>query len=157
MATQTTDNENIVYKANKRNLICLWIGNILPAGLPLSLAIVMFMADDPKSTGTVFVEILLFAASIYILLKSLTFKELIIYKDRVVVDRFIFKKIIIDIKNIARVNIEFSVISNVMMLIYNDKNDTSSLLQYSIAALTNKQVFEIKDTIKTLKQEKNNV
>ncbi|MDR1976725.1 MAG: hypothetical protein LBQ18_07005, partial [Campylobacteraceae bacterium] len=102
MAETEIDNEEIVYKVTQRSLLYLWCGDILPAGLLLFLSTEIFMSYSPISITLICVGVALFIVGAYFLLESLAFNELIIYKDRVLIDKYILGKHIINIDDIKR-------------------------------------------------------
>ncbi|MDR1976726.1 MAG: hypothetical protein LBQ18_07010 [Campylobacteraceae bacterium] len=158
MSEPITDNEEAMYKASQSEFIYVKIGHLIPAGLCFLISSLTLVSTftNPKTSGIVIVLIagLLFIMGVYVTLQILTFKELIVYKDRVVIDKYIFGKSSININDIEYIDTTSSVFYNQMNFIH--KKEFLSSLKYSILTLGVEEIFEIEELIKKLQKGQSN-
>jgi hypothetical protein len=83
--------DEILYTINKRNWTYLWCGDIIPFGLLFFISYCTLFKTTNASILAICIGIILFIVSSYFLSIALTFNELTIYEDRVVIDRFFLK------------------------------------------------------------------
>jgi hypothetical protein len=159
MSEKTADNKEILYRVNKRKLFYILVGDMLPAGLFLFVSTSIFRADNISDVSMVIicVGMIMFIIGMHMFLSTITFKELIIYKDRVEIKRFIIKDKYIFINNIKSVEtISHAMMMTSLFFIYKNERRYTFMLRLSVPSLYDDDMREIDEIIKTLQGEANN-
>ncbi|MDR1285090.1 MAG: hypothetical protein LBJ88_02690 [Campylobacteraceae bacterium] len=141
-------NNEILYKVNERSMVCIF-GEIFLIIAFILISCIAFSSD--KILFTSFgVFLALFALYIFIVL--ITFNELVIYKDRVEINRKFFGISIIKIDEIKYVLVHGSLFSE--WLSFQLKSSRFSYLKYLVTSLHIKDECEIRNIIKNLQGDK---
>jgi hypothetical protein len=143
--------DEIIYEVTKRSLGYLIFGDIAPATLLILLGYLLLFNINESSITSICIGTILLLIGIYFLFKSLLFKQLTIYKDRIVIDKLIFGSAVINIDDIK--DTHYSVggyMAFVYIYIYTQKPSK----RYCITALYDNDMYEIATIIKNLKKEK---
>jgi hypothetical protein len=156
IAEQETDNEEeIIYRVNKRNIFYILGGDILPTSLLLFMSIPMLTAVN-TNVKLICIGLILFIIGMHFLLSTITFNEFIIYKDRVVIRRFFVKDECIYISNIKSVETASRLLMKDLFFICKNERRYAFMLRLSIPSLHDKDTYKIEEIIKNLQQEQEN-
>lgn len=139
--------DKVLYKVEERGLIYIFFGEI---PVIIFLSILSYFLLHSHNMSIFFLGILLIMFCIFSTIDLLTFNEIIIYKNRVVIKRFIFGNIIMDIKDIKYVAVGGSVTMSI--LIFVKKNSWLPSFKYSVGALKEFDMIEIRKIILNIQQ-----
>ncbi|MDR2081847.1 MAG: hypothetical protein LBP54_08195 [Campylobacteraceae bacterium] len=142
-------NNEVLYKIDERNPAKLILSDIF---IIVFLPFLSYAAIYSKAYIYVFAGVLLSLVDIWYILNVFTFKEIIIYKDRIVFDRYVFGKSTVNINNIKRID-TFGCIWNVGIVIQT-KDSYFSRFKYCATSLYEKQINEMCKIIQNLQEKK---
>lgn len=137
-------NDEILYRVNERNPVYIF-GDIF---LVISFIFISFIAFSSDKIIYDILGILFLLFAFYIFIALTTFNELIIYKDRVEIDRKFFGISIIKINEIKHVLVNGRFFSE--WLFFQLKNSRFSHFKYLITSLRIEDEYEIQQIINDL-------
>ena len=144
------DKSNVLYEVEERGLIYLIFGDFL---MIFVLFITILWLFTLEKMASILCAIVLLIYVIYFLLNSITFKKLIIYENKVVIDRFIFGASIIEISDIKKV-FSTGYVTSSQLIFVSQKRGYFSRFCYLVTGLTVIQQHEIETICNRLKQER---
>jgi hypothetical protein len=148
--------EEIIYRVDKRKWFYIWAGDMLPASLLLFISIATFMSINTK-IWQICVAVIFFLIGMRMLMSTITFDELIIYKDKIIIRRFFVRDECIYISNIKSVVTgTYAMMMTDLLFVYKNKRGYAPILRLSVPSLYDDDLCEIEKIIKTLQQEQEN-
>lgn len=143
-----TENE-IIYEINKRNLFYL-LSDFLGSSFFIFLCTLFLLSEETWLKIIAFVVLILFV--IPRLFNTLFFRRLIVHKNRVSIDRYIFGEFYIDIDNIKKVQEEGYALYQAVRFIH--KRNFFFKFYFFVTALSLEDSLKIKKIVDKLKGEK---
>jgi hypothetical protein len=111
--------------------------------------LVLFKLNEP-SIISICIGVAFVLIGVVLLSRSLSFKDLTIYKDKVIFNRYFFHNVVIDVDNIDSVHYKVGgYTAFVYMCIYTK----ISLNGYTITALRDSDMYRIQEIIQNLKED----
>jgi hypothetical protein len=151
--------EEILYRVNKRKWFYILAGDMLPGSLLLFISVATFMSVNVK-IWQICVAVIFFIFGIRYFMSVISFDELIITKDRVIIRRFFVRDECIYIVNIKYIvtGTHAMMMTSLYFLYKNERFYqfyVRMVLNCSVSSLFDEDLYKIEELIKTLQQEQN--